>query len=1172
MTSITLDDKYTQTDGRVYLTGSQALVRLPMMQRARDLAQGLNTAGFISGYRGSPLGIYDLALWQAERHLKQNHVHFQPGVNEDLAATSVWGSQQVGLLGDARYDGVFAMWYGKGPGVDRSGDPLKHGNFAGSAAKGGVLVLCGDDHGARSSTVAHQSDHALIHFGMPILHAANVQEYLDLGLVGFELSRYSGCWVGFKCVTDTVESSASVNIDPNRSPIVIPTDFVMPPAGLNIRLGVLPLQAERQLFESRLLAAQAFARANALDGTRLGGTGRKRLGIVTTGKSYLDVIEALRRLGVDQQRAEELGIAVYKVSMVWPLEPVNLTGFARGFEEIFVVEEKRDVIEGQIAQILYNVPEAERPRLTGKRTEAGAPLLSSVGELDPDRVLLAIAARYLRLADDPQMRAIVEAATAAATPVGFAAGRGNLMRLPSFCAGCPHNTSTRVPDGSKAMGGIGCHGLATWMPDRRTLSLYQMGGEGAPWIGQAPFVDTSHIFQNLGDGTYFHSGLLAIRACVAAGVNITYKILLNGAVGMTGGQPIEGERFEGEVTAPHVASQLFAEGVKRIAVVSDDPTKFGDRSGFPGICSFHHRDELDAVQRELREWKGVSALVYDQACATERRRLRKRGKVPNSPKRLFINPDVCEGCGDCGIQSNCIAIEPIETELGRKRRINQSVCNMDFSCVKGFCPSFVTVTGGTLRARAETAAGSEAALMAKLPAPTIPQLEDVFSVLVCGIGGNGVVTIAAILGMAAHIENKPCTVLDISGLAQRNGAVMSHLRFSPKEALDQAVRIPQGSADLVIGCDLVVAGGPESLGKMRPCRTAVVYNEFVAPTSAFAANPDLSLSGRELIDAIAERSDPNRIFGVDATAVAISVLGNAIGANLFLIGYAWQKGLIPLSAASIDSAIALNGTSVELNKRAFTMGRLAADNPVHMAAWLNEGALPDQPAAESLESLVANREELLRDHSNETYARQYRDFVTTVAAAERQISTQDESFSRAVAKVLAKLMAYKDEYEVGRLFAGDRFRKQLSEIFEGDYKLQFNLAPPLLARMDRRTGRPKKIIFGPWMTAGFRILAKLKFLRGTAFDIFGYATHRKLERALIIEYRQVIASMLDRLNDRNYSAAVDVAELFDRVRGYGVVKEQSVGQLRRDLQVLLAKFDEARTQAVERQIEAILVD
>lgn len=1153
MRTVTLDDKYTKTDGRVYVTGSQALVRLPILQRARDGAAGLNTAGFISGYRGSPLGIYDLALWQAKKHLEANHIRFQPGVNEDLAATAVWGSQQVNLIGEARYDGVFAMWYGKGPGVDRSGDPLKHGSYAGSSPHGGVLVLCGDDHGARSSTTAHQSDHALIHFGMPIFHPASVQEYLDLGLMGFALSRYSGCWIGFKCVTDTVEGSASVSVDPARVRIERPTDFVLPPDGLNIRLGFLPLQAERLVFEQRHLAVQAFARANRLDGVRLGRPDHNRLGIVTTGKSYLDVIEGLGRLGIDDARARDLGIAVYKVAMVWPLEPTGLTAFAQSCEELLIVEEKRPVIEEQVAHILYNAPADRRPRLVGKRDEQGQPLQSGVGELDPDRILRVIAERYLKLADDGAIRERLarlagfdqDLAKLGAAPAG-------LMRLPSFCAGCPHNTSTRVPEGSKALGGIGCHGMAVWLPERKTLALYQMGGEGAPWIGQAPFVDTPHIFQNLGDGTYFHSGLLAIRACVAAGVDITYKILLNGAIAMTGGQPIEGEHFEGELTGPHVASQLFAEGVGRIAVVSDDPEKYGAKAGFPAIATFHHRDDLDAVQRELREWKGVSALIYDQSCATERRRLRKRGKVADPQERLFIHPEVCEGCGDCGLQSNCIALEPEETALGRKRRINQSVCNKDYSCVKGFCPSFVSVVGGKLRVREAGAGGDEIALLESLPEPALPVFAEPFSLLIGGIGGNGVVTIAALLGMAAHIEEKPCTVLDISGLAQRNGAVTSHVRFAPHEGANLAARIPQGSADVMLACDLVVAASPECISRIAPGRTAIVANGFIAPTSAFATAPDLDFGGARLETVLAGRA--RAFFPVDATEIATAMLGNAIGANAFMLGYAWQKGLIPLSCESIETAIDLNGTAVALNQRAFALGRIAAAHPEKMAEWTRRETEIPTPAAESLEATVAARSALLTAYQDAAYAERYRKRVARVEAAEGALPGADGSLAKAVARTYAKLMAYKDEYEVARLFAGENFRRYLSETFEGDFKLNFNLAPPLLARRDPATGRLGKMRFGPWMMPMFALLARLKFLRGTAFDLFGHTAHRRLERKLIGDYELLTETILGELTLANYATAVALARLPETVRGYDVVKEAALSEMLKRQDKLMAEF------------------
>ncbi|MDD3445007.1 MAG: indolepyruvate ferredoxin oxidoreductase family protein, partial [Zavarzinia sp.] len=869
--AVSLDDKYAAESGHVYLTGNQALVRLPLMQRMRDRAAGLNTAGFISGYRGSPLGIYDLALWQARKFLEANDILFQPGINEDLAATAVWGTQQTGIVGKSQYDGVFGLWYGKGPGVDRSGDALKHGSFQGASKNGGVLALCGDDHAARSSTIAHQSDHALIHFGMPVFNPAHVQDYLDLGLAGFAMSRWTGAWIGFKCITDTIESSARVDVSSDRLVFRTPEDFAMPPGGLNIQLGLWPLVAEIKQIDHRLEAVKAFARANGIDRQILGGRGARRLGIVTTGKATLDVIEALDALGLGPARAEAAGVAVYKVGMSWPLEPEGIKTFVDGCDEVLVIEEKRPVIEEQLAHILYNLPADRRPLLTGKRDPSGAPLLPQTGELAPASVTEAIRKRLMAhdLGEElERLLATNEPEVAAAEVTSAAAG---LVRMPSFCAGCPHNTSTRVPDGSVAMGGIGCHGLATWLPDRHTITLYHMGGEGAAWIGQAPFMEMDHIFQNLGDGTYFHSGLLAIRACVTSGVNITYKILLNGAIAMTGGQPIEGEAFDGSISAPHVAGQLHAEGVKKIAVVADDPTRH-DPKDFPPGVTFHHRDTLDEVQKTMREVKGVTAIIYDQACATERRRLRKRGKVADVDKRMFIHPDVCEGCGDCGIQSNCVAIEPEETRFGRKRRINQSVCNKDFSCVKGLCPSFVTVHGGTPR-KAEAGKLDAIAHDIDLPLPTLPELDGTHSIMIAGIGGNGVVTVGAILGMAAHIDQLGVTVLDLSGLAQRNGPVTSHVRLTRGESTGHVPRIPEGRADVVLGCDLVVSASAESLSKMARSRTRVVYNSFVAPTSTFATNPNLDFSAGKLADVIASKVGDEALSGIDATKIAVAQLG-----------------------------------------------------------------------------------------------------------------------------------------------------------------------------------------------------------------------------------------------------------------------------------------------------------
>lgn len=1138
---ISLDDKYAATSGSVYLTGSQALVRLPIMQHRRDHAAGLNTAGFISGYRGSPLGIYDLALWQGRPFLEAENIHFQPGVNEDLAATAVWGTQQTGLIGPSRYDGVFAMWYGKGPGVDRSGDALKHGSFAGAAANGGVLVLCGDDHAARSSTVAHQSDHALVHFGMPVFNPAHVQDYLDMGLTGFALSRYSGAWVGFKCITDTVETSARVDVSPERLAFQVPQDFEMPPGGLNLQLGIMPLVAEARQFDLRLEAAKAFARANGIDRQIVGGQGARRLGIVTTGKATLDVLEALRLLGLDEAAAARAGIAVYKVGMSWPIEPVGLRAFVTGCREVLVIEEKRGLIEEQLAHLLFNLPASERPVLTGKRDPSGAPLVSQVGELAPATVMRAIRARLLASDIDDALRARIEPLEATAAVAQVTAAAAGLMRSPSFCAGCPHNTSTRVPEGSVAMGGIGCHGLATWLPDRRTITLYHMGGEGAAWIGQAPFSEMDHIFQNLGDGTYFHSGLLAIRACVTAKVNITYKILLNGAIAMTGGQPIEGESFDGSISAPHVAAQLHAEGVGRIAVVADDPSRH-DRGQFPAGVTFHHRDELDAVQKTLRDVPGVTAIIYDQACATERRRLRKRGKVADPDRRMFIMPEVCEGCGDCGVQSNCVAIEPEETALGRKRRINQSVCNKDFSCVKGLCPSFVTVEGGTPR-KMQGGAGAGANELADiaLPEPALPAIDDAWSIMVAGIGGNGVVTVGAILGMAAHIEGQGVSVLDISGLAQRNGPVTSHIRLTRGEPGRHAARIPEGFADVVIGCDLVVSAGAESLSRMREGRTQIVYNRFVAPTSQFANTPDLDLGDARLVAVIAGKVGEAALSGIDATGLAVSRLGDAIGANSLLLGYAWQKGLIPLQRASLEQAIRLNGAAVDLNLTAFRLGRIAAVDP---AALTQRAETPRDE--KSLDDLINLRADLLTAFDGPALAERYRALVARAAEAERRVCGSEGAFTSAVAKGYFKALYYKDEYEVARLYSDGALQRRLAETFDGNLRLRFNLAPPLLARRGA-DGRERKREFGPWVLPVFRLLARLRRLRGGLFDPFGYTEHRRMERALGGEYAALVEQLLPRLSPETRDDVASLAAAFEQVKGYGIVKERNLATVRQQI-------------------------
>jgi indolepyruvate ferredoxin oxidoreductase len=1128
-TDYRLEDRYERATGRVFLSGSQALVRLPMLQRQRDVAAGLNTAGFISGYTGSPLGGYDIALKQVPELLAKNHIHFQPGVNEDLGATAVWGSQQAGMVAGARYDGVFGIWYGKGPGVDRSGDALKHGSYSGSARHGGVLVLAGDDHGAKSSTLAHQSDHAFIHFGMPFLNPATVQDYLDFGLHGFAMSRFSGCWIGMKCVTDTIESSASVDVDPDRVKVVHPDDGDF---GRNARWGMPALAAEKRHYQQRLPAVLAYIRANGLDRVVVSGPLRT-LAIVTSGKAFLDVMQALEELELDSARCEALGVSVLKVAMPWPLEPEAMLAFVAGNREVLVIEEKRPVIEDQVAALLVN--RADRPPLSGKRDVAGDPLLPSEGELSPALVALAIAARLVALAGDARLEARL---VALRDPVAASPGAGALTRLPSFCAGCPHNSSTKLPDGSIAFGGIGCHGMATFLPERNTPTLFQMGGEGAPWIGIAPFSETTHIFQNLGDGTYYHSGLLAIRAAVAARVNITYKILVNDAIAMTGGQAIEGKMRVDELTR-----QVHAEGVRAIAVVSDQPEQYRGRARFAEGVKVHHRRELDQVQRRMRDVPGTTVIVYDQTCATELRRRRKRKQTPEPEARTFINQRVCEGCGDCSVQSNCIAIEPVETPQGRKRRINQSACNKDFACLEGYCPSFVTVHGGRLRKRGASGGNRDVhAMAAGLPAPAMASVDRPFSLLVTGIGGSGVVTLGAIIGMAAHLEGKGSSVLDVTGLAQRNGPVASHIRIAGSASQLHATRVT--AADLVIGSDIVVTAGADALGRLRAGQTRAVVNDHVAPTSQFASNPDLDLGSGAMEATIAEHVGTVEFLG--ATQLAYALMGNEVAANLMLVGYAVQRGWMPVSLAALERAIELNGTAVAMNKASLAWGRLAAHDLEQVRAVAMPAEKTAAPAALGIDDLIdANAAELVR-YQHRAYAGRYRALVEKVRASGHA------GLTAAVARYYFKLLAYKDEYEVARLYSEPGFRKRLAEEFEGDFRIEFNMAPPLFQRRDRHTGRYPKRRLGGWMIPMLALLAKLRVLRGTPLDIFGHAPHRKAERALIAEYEVDVAALLAKLDNSRSDIAVQIASWPELVRGYDIVKDRHVAEMRLEKQRLIA--------------------
>ena len=1207
---VTLDDKYALERGRAFMSGTQALVRLPMLQRERDRRAGLNTAGFVSGYRGSPLGGVDQALWKARDHLKQHRIVFQPGLNEDLAATSVWGTQQLGLTPRPKVDGVFSMWYGKGPGVDRSGDVFKHANAAGTSRHGGVLVLAGDDHGAKSSTLPHQSDHIFKACGLPVFYPSTVQEYLDLGLHGWAMSRWSGLWVAMKTVTEVVEAAASVEIDPDRVKILIPEDFAYPhhdPHGLNIRWPDSALDQEARLFNYKWYAALAYVRANRLNRTVVDAP-NAWFGILTGGKAYLDTMQALDDLGLDADACARLGIRVFKCGVVWPLESATVREFATGLDEILVVEEKRQVMEYALKEELYNWRDDVRPRVYGKFDEKdgrggewampqGRWLLPALYELSPAIIAKVIAGRLLNpgqyaarlggaLPSDIRARIESRIAIIEAKERALAEPHLTVARTPTFCSGCPHNTSTHVPEGSRAVAGIGCHYMATWMPERRTETYTQMGGEGVPWIGQAPFSEETHIFANLGDGTYFHSGYLAVRASIAAGVNITYKILYNDAVAMTGGQP-----HDGSLSVPRIVAQMAAEGAKRIVIVTDEPEKYdGGAKAEPALAGIEvfHRDHLDWVQRQLREVPGCTILIYDQTCASEKRRRRKKivdGKpgFPDPAKRVVINEAVCEGCGDCSVQSSCVSVEPLETDFGRKRRINQSSCNKDFSCLKGFCPSFVTVEGGALRkgSAAPASAGQPEAPTASaapalpdslrsLPEPVSVAIDSSgnrsYGVLVTGIGGTGVVTIGQLIGMAAHLEGKGISVLDMAGLAQKGGAVFSHVQIAQRPEELFATRIATGEADLVIGCDLVVSAGNEALSKMRPRVTRAVVNGNVSPTADFLRDPNWTMPADALKRNVLDAAGEQDIDFVDANDLSVALLGDAIYTNPMLLGYAWQKGWLPLTREAIERAIELNAVAVARNQEAFLWGRRLA----HDAEAVRRIALP-KPQAKvielhrppgmvrndtDLQALIDRRAAHLEAFQNAAWAKRYRDWVERVRRVEsdRIGAAGKGRLTEAVARNLSKLMAYKDEYEVARLHADPAFVSSFKERFEGDWTIRFHLAPPLISRIDPKTGVPAKREFGPWLLPVLRALAHMKRLRGTAFDPFGYTAERRTERALITEYEALLDELLAGLTVGNHALAIELARMPDQIRGYGHVKERQLAGARQTWSELLARW------------------
>ena len=1153
--TVTLDDKYSLDVGRAFMSGVQALVKLPMLQRQRDALQGRNTAGFISGYRGSPLGGYDQALWKAQKYLQAQNIVFQPGVNEELAATALWGTQQLGFApqGSNRFDGVFGIWYGKGPGVDRCSDVFKHANMAGTTPWGGVLAVAGDDHVAKSSTAAHQSDHIFKACGLPVFFPASVQEILDLGLHALAMSRFAGVWAGMKTIQEIVESSATAHIDPERVNIVLP-DFPMPPGGVHIRWPDTALEQEARLFDHKWYAALAYIRANRLNHNVIEGP-NDRFGLIASGKAYNDTRQALLDLGLDEAECQRLGIRLHKVSVVWPLEAQTTREFATGLREILVVEEKRQVIEYQLKEELYNWRSDVRPDVLGKFDDVGGDhsggewsmpnpsantLLRANADLSPAIIARAIARRLKKLGIDADTTARIDAHLAVLDAKERSMQTLNLGaqadRMPWFCSGCPHNTSTRVPEGSRAMAGIGCHFMSIWM-DRSTVGFTQMGGEGVPWVGQQPFSHEQHVFANIGDGTYFHSGILAIRQSIAAGVNITYKVLYNDAVAMTGGQQV-GERPEGH-SVVQIAQSLRAEGAQRIDVVTDEPDKYKGVALAEGV-RVYHRDELDRIQREMREIKGTTVIIYDQTCATEKRRRRKRGTMVDPAVRVMINEEVCEGCGDCGVQSNCLSVEPLETPLGRKRTINQSTCNKDTSCLKGFCPSFVTVEGGQLKKKAKTQTASPAALGA-LPEPAQPDLTHPWGMVVAGVGGTGVITIGQLLGMAAHIEGKGIVTQDAAGLAQKGGATWSHVIVAETQDAIRTTRVGMATADLIFGCDPIVTASKDTVLRMREGRTHVALNSHSSPTAAFVKNGNWQNPAEQCVAAIVQQVGAGGVSTFDADRLARELMGDTLYVNPMILGFAWQKGWVPLTHASLMRAIELNAVAIEANKLAFEWGRHAAEHLDQVMHLLR----PAQPVQflkrQSLDDLVADREQRLTAYQNAAYAAQYRSFVERVMAAEAPLGKQQ--LSEVVARQLYRLMAYKDEYEVARLHTQTGFIERIAEQFEGDFKVHYHLAPPLLARRNDK-GQLVKQKYGPAMQTAFRLLAGLKGLRGTAFDVFGYTEERRTERALIGEYRQIVEDQLACLNADTHARAVELAQVAELIKGFGHVKERNLAAAR----------------------------
>ena len=1164
---VTLDDKYTLERGHAFMSGVHALVRLPMLQRQRDALAGLNTAGFISGYRGSPLGTYDQALWSAKKHLAAQNIVFQPGVNEELGATAVWGTQQLDLFASSKkFDGVFGIWYGKGPGADRCSDVFKHANMAGTAKYGGVIAIAGDDHIAKSSTAAHQSDHIFKACGLPVFFPSSVQDILDMGLHAFAMSRFAGVWAGMKTIQEIVESASSVSVDPDRVNIVWPEDFSMPPGGLHIRWPDAPLAQEARLMDYKWYAALAYVRANRLNHNVIAGP-HDRFGIIASGKAYNDTRQALHNLGLDDESCRRLGIRLHKVNVVWPLEASITRDFALGLEEILVVEEKRQVIEYQIKEELYNWRPDVRPHVLGKFDEPEGDLtggewsrpnpsenwlLRAQADLNPAIIAKAIAKRINQLGVDEDTRqrmadrvAIIEAKERSLEVLNTQ-GHTTGERVPWFCSGCPHNTSTQVPEGSRASGGIGCHYMVLWM-DRQTSTFTQMGGEGVTWVGQAPFTTDQHIFTNLGDGTYYHSGLLAIRQSITAKVNITYKILYNDAVAMTGGQAVEGG-----LSVPAITRELQAEGVRHIVIVTDDPEKYDNADmqdptvGLAPGVTVHHRDLLDLIQKELRKIKGCTVLIYDQICATEKRRRRKRGSLPDPAKHVMINEQVCEGCGDCSTASHCLSVEPLETEFGRKRKINQHSCNKDFSCVKGFCPSFVTIEGGEVKKVSKGHTGPSLEDLPMLPEPVLPDTTGPWGIVVAGVGGTGVITIGQLLGMAAHLEGKGVMTQDAAGLAQKGGATWSHIQIANDHRAIRTTKVATAEADLILGCDPIVTAHPATLATLLQGRSHVVLNTHTAPTAAFVQDADWQFPAEACHQALLAAVGDHALYELNAESLAVGLLGDSIFTNPLLLGAAWQWGLIPLGRDALWRAIELNGVQIERNHAAFEWGRHAAHDLKKIETLIKPAIqVIHFKKSESLDEIIQRRVEFLTHYQSSRYAKRYATFVNKVRSAETSLNLESGrlALTETVARYLFKLMAYKDEYEVARLHSSPEFVAKIADQFEGNYKIIHHFAPPLFAKKDSE-GRPLKRAYGPWIRKALPWLARGKILRGTPLDIFGFTRERRSERALIKSYRASLDELLPGLSAERLPMAIQIARLPEEIRGYGHVKEKHLQSAR----------------------------